>query len=95
MVSLAFPPPPPAKILPHTIFSYNFRFQHFHVEGALRSPVWSRQSVDLEVGPTGPWLAQPDPWSGIGEPHPDIPVFLTSQSDLKVELQLGSKVGSI
>ena len=56
--------------------------------------MWSRQSVDLEVGPTGPWLAQPDPWSGIGEPHPDIPVFLTSQSDLEVELQLGSKVGS-
>ena len=53
----------------------------------------SRQSVDLEVGPTGPWFAQLDPpWSPeiiiMGEPDPDIPDFLTSQSDLKVQVIL-------
>ena len=49
----------------------------------------SRQSVDLDVGPTGPWPrpTQPGPWSGTG-----VPVFLTSQSDLNIEIQRGLKV---
>ena len=58
----------------------------------------SRQSVDLEVGPTGPWFAQLDPpWSPeviiMGEPDPDIPVFLTSQSDLKAQVIAGGLRG--
>ena len=58
----------------------------------------SRQSVDLEVGPTGPWFAQLDPpWSPeviiMGEPDPDIPVFLTSQSDLKAQVIAGGLGG--